>query len=156
MGKKFKFPEQAIFTIHATDTVDYTIPTTVNYKVVIYADSIGCMDCKLDLYKWKEFIAYIDSLSNNSISFLFFLQPKERIEMEYLLKGYDFNLPICIDMNNQLSKLNHLHVDSIPQVFLLNRENQVILTGNPISNQEIHNSFLKVIRDHYCPVKVDK
>ena len=79
---------------------------------------------------------------------MFFLQPKERIEMEYLLKGYDFNLPICIDMNNQLSKLNHLHVDSIPQVFLLNRENQVILTGNPISNQEIHNSFLKVIRDN--------
>ena len=57
-GKEVVFPERLVFTRFVKDTVDYRIPES-DYKVVVYVDSIGCVSCKLQLYKWKSFIAHV-------------------------------------------------------------------------------------------------
>ena len=69
--KEIKFPENPVFTRFVNDTVDYRIPIS-NYKVVSYIDSLGCISCKLQLPKWKELIAQVDSLSNGTVPFLFY------------------------------------------------------------------------------------
>ena len=46
-GKEIRFPEKPVFTRFVTDTTDYHIPAAVDYKVVVYVDSIGCVSCKL-------------------------------------------------------------------------------------------------------------
>ena len=54
-GKEIRFPESPVFTIQGKDTVDFSF-RNAEYKVVSYVDSIGCISCKLQLDRWKDFI----------------------------------------------------------------------------------------------------
>ena len=70
--KEIIFPEGLIFTKHGKDTIGYNIPAS-EYKIILYVDSVGCTECKLQLHKWKEFITEVDSLTNGAVPVLFFL-----------------------------------------------------------------------------------
>ena len=59
-GKEIIFPEELIFTKYGKDTVKYNISVS-DYKIIMYVDSVGCTECKLQLYKWKDFITEVDS-----------------------------------------------------------------------------------------------
>lgn len=65
-GKEIIFPENTLFTIYGQDTLHYQMPES-DYKILLYVDSVGCTSCKLQLHKWKEFTATVDSLTNNSV-----------------------------------------------------------------------------------------
>ena len=65
-GKEIKFPDNPIFTQYVKDTVDYQISVS-DYKIVMYVDSIGCVSCKLQLSRWKEFIGQVDSVCNKDV-----------------------------------------------------------------------------------------
>ena len=84
-GKEIIFPEGLIFTKHGKDTIGYDIPAS-EYKIILYVDSVGCTSCKLQLHKWKEFIAEVDSLTNGAVPILFFFYPKDMREISFLLK----------------------------------------------------------------------
>ena len=117
-GKQIKFPTDAIFTKYITDTTDFKIPSK-GHKVLVYVDSLGCTSCKLQLAKWKEFIAYTDSVTGGRVPFLFFFQPKDIDETRYLLKIDKFDYPICIDYTDKLNKLNTFPSNSIFQTFVV-------------------------------------
>lgn len=139
-----------IFTHNTTDTVDYIIPQS-NYKVLIYVDSLGCTSCKLQLNKWKELVAYTDSVTNGTIPFLFVFHPKDRKEISYLLKREGIKFPVCIDTNDALNKLNKFPADMTFQTFLLDRNNKVTVLGNPIHNLAIKELYLKQITGKDSP-----
>lgn len=143
-GKEIVFPKNITFTRFATDTVDYQIPQS-DYKVLIYVDSIGCTSCKLQLPKWKELIAYTDSVAGSSIPFLFFFQSKDDKELRYILKQDNFDRPVCIDRNSELNKLNRFPQNITFQTFLLDKENRVVVIGNPIHNLAVKDLYLKQI-----------
>ncbi|MDR1913018.1 MAG: DUF1573 domain-containing protein, partial [Clostridiales bacterium] len=123
-GKEIVFPEKPVFTRYLTDTTDYRISQS-EYRVLVYVDSIGCISCKLQLSKWKELIAYTDSLSGGTVPFLFFFHPKDTKELRYLLRQDGFDLPVCIDLQDELNKRNHFPSDMTFQTFLLDRDNKV-------------------------------
>ena len=127
-GKQILFPENAIFTRYLTDTTDYQIPQS-DYKILVYIDSIGCTSCKLQLPKWKELIEYTDSMTQGKVPFLFFFHPKDNKEIRYLLKRDGFNLPVCIDREDLLNKLNKFPADITFQTFLLDKNNKVTVLG---------------------------
>ena len=143
-GKQIVFPENSIFTRYLTDTTDFQIPQS-DYKVLIYVDSIGCTSCKLQLPKWKRLIEYIDSLTQGKIPFLFFFHPKDNKEIRYLLKRDAFNRPVCIDIDDQLNKLNKFPLDITLQTFLLDKDNKVVVLGNPVHNIAVKDLYLKQI-----------
>ena len=143
-GKEINFPKNITFTRFVTDTVDYQIPQS-DYKVLIYVDSMGCTSCKLQLPKWKELIAYTDSATGGSIPFLFFFQSKDDKELRYILKRDNFNRPICLDRNNELDKLNRFPQNITFQTFLLDKDNRVVVIGNPIHNLAVKDLYLKQI-----------
>ena len=143
-GKEIKFPDNPIFTQYVKDTVDYQIPVS-DYKVVMYVDSIGCVSCKLQLSRWKEFIGQVDSVCNKDIPFLFFFQPKDNQELRRILKIDNFSLPVCIDTEDRFNKLNHFPSDMMFQTFLLDKDNKVIVIGNPIHNLKERNLYLQKI-----------
>ena len=70
LGKEIVFPQDMEFTRFVTEPVEYRIPDA-EYKVLIYVDSTGCTSCKLQLPKWKELIAHVDSATNSNIPFIF-------------------------------------------------------------------------------------
>ena len=143
-GKEIKFPDNPIFTQYVKDTVDYQIPVS-DYKVVMYVDSIGCVSCKLQLSRWKEFIGQVDSVCNKDIPFLFFFQPKDNQELRRILKIDNFSLPVCIDTEDRFNKLNHFPSDMMFQTFLLDKDNKVVVIGNPIHNLAVRDLYLKEI-----------
>lgn len=130
------------FTRFVTESVDYRIPDA-EYKVLVYVDSVGCTSCKLQLPKWQELIAHVDSATNGNIPFIFVFQSKDDRELRYILKRDNFDRPVCIDRNNRLDELNQFPQEITFQTFLLDRNNKVRMIGNPIYNLAVKDLYLK-------------
>ena len=96
-GKEIVFPQDMAFTRFVTEPMEYRIPDA-EYKVLIYVDSTGCTSCKLQLPKWKELIAHVDSATNSNIPFIFVFQSKDDRELRYILKRDNFDRPVCIEI----------------------------------------------------------
>ena len=143
-GKEIVFPQNMAFTRFVTEPVDYRIPDA-EYKVLIYVDSTGCTSCKLQLPKWKELIAHVDSATNGNIPFIFVFQSKDDRELQYILKRDNFARPVCIDRDSRLDKLNKFPQDITFQTFLLDKDNKVKIIGNPVHNLAVRDLYLKQI-----------
>lgn len=143
-NKEIRFPDNPVFTRFVTDTVPYRIPKS-DYKVVVFVDSVGCISCKLQLPKWKEFMHEVDSLSDGNVPFVFFFQTKDVSELRYILKRDNFSHPVCIDTEDSFYKLNRFPKEMMFQTFLIDSENRVKVIGNPIHNLSVKDLYLKEI-----------
>lgn len=140
--KEIKFPSHSVFTIQARDTVEYFICD--QYKVVTYIDSLECLSCKLHLPEWKEFIQMVDSLYPAHVQFLFFFSSKKRSQIRRVLLENRFEHPICIDEKDSINIINNFPKNMNLHTFLLDRNNKVIVIGDPISNLKIKELYLSV------------
>ena len=143
-GKEIVFPQNMAFTRFVTEPVDYRIPDA-EYKVLVYVDSVGCTSCKLQLLKWKELIAHVDSATNGNVPFIFIFQSKYDRELRYILKCDNFDRPVCIDRNNRFNSSNRFPQDITFQTFLLDKDNKVKVIGNPVHNLAVRDLYLKQI-----------
>lgn len=141
-NKEICFPAHPVFTRQLTDTVLYRIPKS-DYKVVVFVDSVGCVSCKLQLSRRKEFMHEVDSLSDGAVPFVFFFQSKDLRELRYILKCDGFSHPVCIDTDDEFNRLNHFPGEMMFQTFLVDSENRVKVIGNPIHNLSVKELYLK-------------
>ncbi len=141
-NKEICFPAHPVFTRQLTDTVLYRIPKS-DYKVVVFVDSVGCVSCKLQLSRWKEFMHEVDSLSDGAVPFVFFFQSKDLRELRYIFKCDGFSHPVCIDTDDEFNRLNHFPGEMMFQTFLVDSENRVKVIGNPIHNLSVKELYLK-------------
>ena len=144
-GKEILFPKNAVFTRFLKDTVDYKIPES-EYKILLYVDSVGCTSCKFQLNRWVDFIHQVDSITDIDIPVLFFLQMKDRKEMLSILRRENFNVPVCIDRDGAIDKLNHFPKNSSFHAFLLDRDNRVLVIGNPVMNLSVQDLYIQEIK----------
>ena len=144
IGKELSFPASPVFTIQGKDTVEYHIQNT--YKILTYIDSTGCTSCKLKFAEWGKFITVVDSMRPHTVQFLFFLCPKDGMEIYQTLRVERLKYPICIDEGDYLNKLNHFPADMAFQTFLLDKNNKVVAIGNPIHNLKVRELYLKIIQ----------
>lgn len=143
-GKEIVFPDDIVYTVYGTDTVNYVMPER-EYTIVSYIDSIGCTSCKLQLHRWKEFMSEMDSLSGNSVSFRFIFHPKDKKELNYLFKRDKFNIPVWIDDSDDFSRMNKLPELDAFHTFLLNSEDKVMAIGNPVNNLKIKELYHQLV-----------
>lgn len=153
--KEILFPKETNFTKLGAVTSD-TLIITSNYKILVYVDSAGCTNCKLQLPKWKKIISELDLTTNGNVQVLFFMHPKEKKEIQYLLKRDNFNHPVCIDEADSLNKLNHFPADERFHTFLLDENNKVLAMGNPIHNPKVKELYMKIILGDKAPKKKDE
>lgn len=143
-GKEILFPTHSTFTIQGKDTVDFDF-RDADYKVVMYIDSVGCTSCKLQLHRWKQLVAEVDSLTNGSVPFLFYFHPKDMKELRYLTRRDGFTYPVCFDEQDEINRLNQFPSVMDFQTFLLDKDNKVVAMGNPVLNPNIKDLYLEVI-----------
>lgn len=145
MGKEIIFPQKVSCT-----SINKDIPcisrTSTPYKILVYTDSIGCMGCKLDLYKWNILIEEVREEMQDSVIFQFYFHPKSIKELQFLFRRDTFKYPSYIDTDDKLNKINNLPKNNKFQTFLLDRNNKVILIGNPANNPQIWNLYKQRIR----------
>ena len=143
-GKEILFPAHSTFTIQGKDTVDFEFKDA-EYKIVSYIDSVGCTSCKLQLHRWKDLVAEVDSLTNGSVSFLFYFHPKDIRGLRYLTRRDAFTYPVCFDEKDDFNRLNHFPSEMMFQTFLLDKENRVIALGNPVQNPKVKELYLGLV-----------
>lgn len=140
--KEVVFPQNIAFTILGGDTVDFPIPK--KYNILTYVDSLGCLSCKLQLNKWKQFINEIETAKEDSVQYYFFFFFNKKVMLN-LLKSSSFSYPVCIDEEDRVNKLNNFPKEIAFQTFLLDNNNKIIAMGNPILNPKIKELYLRII-----------
>ena len=121
-----------------------------NYKILLYVDSLGCTSCRTKLSEWKRLIQETDTLFVQKPDFLLFFQPKTNglEELKMLLRSNGFNYPVFIEKENVIMKLNNFPKEPKYQCFLLDKENKVVMVGNPVYNPAIWELYKKIIREN--------
>jgi hypothetical protein len=148
MNKQLQIPGNYQCNISGKDTTPTACVEILRrpYKVLLYADSTGCLDCKFKVFAWKQLIHEADSLFPNQVGFLFFIQPKDKKELHYILKWDRMDYAVFIDEENIINQRNHFPAQLPYQCFLLDKGNTVIGIGNPASNPEIWELYKRQIR----------
>lgn len=143
VGKEIIFPSDVRCTFIGRDTVCPEV--SAPYKVLVYTDSVGCTSCKLQIYRWKALISEVDSLMSNQVDFLFYFHPRNEKELQSLLELDRFNQSVFIDTKNQLYRRNLFPDNPNYQSFLLDKDNKVILIGNPVSSPKLWDIYKQAI-----------
>ncbi|MDR0506064.1 MAG: DUF1573 domain-containing protein [Dysgonamonadaceae bacterium] len=145
-GKEILFQDNFQCSWVSIDTVPSVCSSLLNveYKILLYIDSTGCTSCKLHLLEWKRLIEEV-SIYNVNLSFLFFFHPQDKQVLQTLLKHDRFTYPVFIDQNNMIDRLNHFPSQPEFQCFLLDKDNKVLLIGNPVLNPKIWELYKQTI-----------
>jgi len=158
IGKEIHFPDAATCSVMGKDTFSLYCERLydANYKILLYVDSAGCSGCRLKLFEWKQLIEESDSLFQGRLGFLFFFQPKsnDTEEIEFLLHRYRFDYPVFLDTYGLINSLNGFPQEVDFQCFLLDRQNRVILVGNPVLNPQIWELYQSAIVENSKPQSV--
>ena len=139
IGKEIRFPDNVPCYIAGKDT----LPELCNewrrkeFKILLYVDSVGCSRCRLNMFEWKQLMEEADSLFNGQVGFLLFFQPKSVKEMGNLFARERFNYPVFMDVEGIINGLNRFPQTHQYQCFLLDKNDKVLMVGNPVSNERI-------------------
>ena len=138
-GKEILFPENLPCYVSGKETLQGFCDEYFDkeFKILMYVDSAGCSDCRLKLFEWKQLMKETDSLFHGKVGFLLFFQPKSMNEMEYLLAKNEFDYPVFVDVKSMINGLNRFPQAIQYQCFLLDKDNKVLMIGNPVLNRKI-------------------
>ena len=122
-----------------------------NYIHVLYFDSLRCSSCLSNklvrLHEFENKAKEIDSLYNICI-----VVSGNRSTIKYLkrVKYYSKYLPITyVDTTDVFSKNNPKFIkSSLYESFMIDKQGNVKVLGNPISNAKIGDLLLSVLKEH--------
>lgn len=123
--------------------------TDGKYKMVVYVDSAECSSCALSKLRfWNPLIAETKD-KRVDINYVFILAPKkedmEDVDME--LEITDLQSSIYVDTGFVFRKVNSfLPTENKYHIFLLDKDGNVILVGNPIDNEKLKDIYRKTIK----------
>ena len=145
-GKEILFPEGLACTSMGRDTSCVDLYSD-SYKILLYVDSTGCTSCRLNLSDWNRIMGESDSAFITKPKFVFVFQPKKSDEKElhYVLESNGFCHPVFVDKENEFNKTNKFPSNPDYQCFLLDKDNKVIMVGNPSQNTGIWTLYKSVI-----------
>lgn len=137
--------KEIIFPNSIKDQI-YTNDSTYEnrYKILNYIDTSGCTACHLKLYEWNLLKKQTDSLNLN-VSFIFIAYLNNYNKLTHLQKLNKCTIPILYDSLNIMNTTNHFPDDRMFQTFLLDKNNKVLLIGNPINNLKLWKLYIKTM-----------
>jgi len=146
LGRYIKFPKTIKYTTLSTDSANIDL-IKKKCKILVYADSVGCTSCKLNLSGWKLLIEDVERLYPNQVGFVFFINSMDSITINLMLKYHEFNYPIIISEENTIGNLNNISKEIHLHFFLLNHNNKIFLVGDPVSDMNVKKMYIKTIED---------
>lgn len=144
MGKEILLPDDVDCWYMGRDTL---CPPRQDkpFKMLVYADSVGCTSCKLNLTLWKHYIYEMDSIAPGQVDFAFYFQPKNRKELAHLLRRDRLEQIVFLDDKGTLKRRNRLTEEMEYQCFLLDENNKVLAIGNPTLNPKLWNIYKETV-----------
>lgn len=115
---------------------------------MVYTDSLECASCAMNrMYEWED-ITKLDSVYSGRIKFYFIFTPKQENMAQILrtLRAGALPYPSFIDKTGEFLKRNpHIPSDRRLHTFLLDKDNHVILVGNPLSSENTRKLFYQEV-----------
>lgn len=116
------------------------------YRLLVFRDSLVCTPCYVkSLNEWEEFMACIKP---NKLDLVFVLSPKrdEYISVKAVLRHRMYNWSVYIDKSNEFWKSNpQIPEDEIFHCMLLDKQNKVVIIGNPMKNEKISKMIIQEV-----------
>jgi len=105
-------------------------------KILVYVDSAGCTSCRMQPQEWGALFGEMQPVQDR-VSVLFVFETPQREELDLMFLRYGLRYPYFQDRDEQFRKANDFPEDMTSQVFLLERDNKVVLVGNPVGNKAL-------------------
>lgn len=117
------------------------------YAYITYVDSFSCSHCALNHF--SDWAILETKINKSKLIYFFIVSPKikERTKIiELVKKDTIFNDRIYIDTAGFFERNNpYLPKNKLLHTFLIDNENNVLLTGDPIRNKKIEAILWKII-----------
>ena len=88
----------------------------------------------------------MDSVSPHKLTCIFAFNPRNKEELIKLLKKARFNYFVYIDEPDTLNKINKFLDDDNFRTLLLDKDNRVVVIGNPVHNPRVKELYKSVIK----------
>lgn len=144
-NKEIIFPPQLISNFEKQDST-FTLMLNKQYKILHFIDSTGCTPCKLTLFEWNQLLKEFPN--KNKMAFIFIISTKDSVTIAKTNQWkhlHKFIYPIFYDIKNTFNDMNKFNDDPMFQTFLLDKNNKILLIGNPIYNAEIKTLYQNIL-----------
>ena len=110
IGKEVCFPQNMDLTsyVDTNATVNFE-DWKASYTILHYVDTAGCVSCKLQLSRWRAFVAELDSVSHYSAKCLLSFSPMNKAILLKSLRINKFNHYVFIDEKDSLIMRLFIH-----------------------------------------------
>lgn len=119
-------------------------------KLIVYLDSTECSSCAFNsMYIWEKLLIY-SKTSKNKLDIIFIAAPKEE-DTTHVVNSIISNnddCPIYLDKHHDFSKTNSfIPKDNKFHTFLLDKNNKIIMIGNPTKSDKLFQLLHKKITE---------
>lgn len=136
LGKQVMFPA----ILFESGNHRYSLDAGFKAKIILYYDSLGCTTCKMKgLYHYNDILSKADSVSDFCVRFIIQAQATDYEES-------DDDYPIIWDPAAHFERANPtLPKTARCRIFLLDRNDRVVLVGDPLSSDGLWDLYLATL-----------
>lgn len=123
---------------------------TNDLKMVVFADTTDCSLCYIDhLKQWNDMLSLETNYPNLSFFFVVEARKNEGELLTDLLRNSGLLHTAYIDTAHVFLRENpHLNVPSAFHTFLLDKNNRIVMVGNPLTNPNIEKLFMNILEEN--------
>ncbi len=132
------------------DTVVSEERYDTDFKLVVYSDTVACSSCGLKtMYLWDGLIHDLESYGKSvSLCFIFMPLQKDLEEFYFTMRTMAPLLPVHVDTAGIFIRENpHIPREAVYHTFLLDKDNRVVLVGNPSRSEKIKEMFWQIVEE---------
>ena len=108
-----------------------------------------CYPCLTKLKDWSKFISEINNDEHKIPLYFYIVTSDSSRYNEINRKEIKFDYPVIHDLNNDFLKKNKLLHNSYLQTMLLDKDNCILLIGNPLNGSKLHDLYKKIIKNYH-------
>ena len=142
MHRKISFPNgYEEFSCNSEYSLDNLLKQ--NVKVVTYMEDLSCTSCGVKTLKlWQKEIKEIDK----NVAYIIVLHSDSKEQISDMTKTLSLDLPIMYYQTNIFEQKNTLEgILARNKTFLLDKENKIILVGEPFGKEKLSKLYKKTI-----------
>ena len=148
-GREISFPAGYVsLSYHDSLSVDSLLAKDI--KLVSYIDNLPCTSCGVRmLHAWIEEMKEIDP----KVAYVIVVQTQEKDVLFENIDSMHLPCPLMYYDTSIFGEENELDVLARNKTFLLNKENRIVLVGEPFGNEKLSQLYKKTIaslREEYA------
>jgi hypothetical protein len=145
VGRQIVWDYSVGYLTYTGDSVTETVGMA-EFNIVRYIS--GCSSCQLHLSLYGNVLDELSDSARTKVGFICIVHPRDVDELNrVLLKDNLAQLPILVDIDDELDSLNHFPTVPNMQTFLVDKHNKVLAVGDPAINPRIKELYLQILTD---------